>query len=103
METITRHLDDLLAFHVVATEASFTRAAAALGTSKGAVSKQVQRLEAYLGTQLFRRSTRSVRLTEEGSTLLGFSRRILELSDEAGRRLRELRSGEGGVVRISTP
>jgi DNA-binding transcriptional LysR family regulator len=103
METISRHLDDLLAFHLVATEGGFTRAAEALGTSKAAVSKQVARLEALLSSQLFWRSTRSVRTTEAGEALLEFSRRILDLSEEAGRKIRELHSGEAGIVRISTP
>lgn len=67
----------LFAFDLVATLGGFTQAAQSLDASKSAVSKQVSRIEAYLGTQLLHRSTRSIRLTEEGSTLLGYSGRIL--------------------------
>lgn len=103
METISKHLEDLLAFHVVARERSFTRAADALATSKSVLSKQVQRLEAMVGSQLLIRTTRSVRTTEEGALLFGYSQRILELSDEADSRLKDQRGGPVGVVRISTP
>ena len=103
METITKHLDDLLAFHRVALDQSFTRAAEALGGSKALVSNQVRRLETYLGVQLFHRSTRSVRLTEAGKTLLSYSTRLVEISDEAGRRLRDLQSSDSGFIRLTTP
>lgn len=102
METISRRLEDLLAFHAVATEGGFTAAATSLATSKAQLSKQVQRLEAHLGLELFKRSTRSVRLTDEGTTLLEYTRKIFALSEEAGKKLRELQSGEQGMIRIST-
>ncbi|MFL5812267.1 MAG: LysR family transcriptional regulator, partial [Bdellovibrionia bacterium] len=102
METISRRIEDLLAFHSVAIEGGFTAAANSLATSKALLSKQVQRLEAHLGVDLFKRSTRSVRLTDEGVALLEYTRRIFALSEEAGKKLRELQSGEQGLVRIST-
>ncbi len=103
METITRNLDDLIAFHRVAMDQSFTRAAEALGGSKSLISNQVRRLETYLGVQLFHRSTRSVRLTEAGKTLLAYSTRLVEISDEAGRRLRDLQSSDSGFIRLTSP
>ncbi|WP_179402724.1 LysR family transcriptional regulator [Burkholderia guangdongensis] len=45
---------------------SFTAAAAALGTTPSAVSKAVQRLENRLGVKLFQRTTRAIRLTDDG-------------------------------------
>src|SRR5204863_10045344 len=45
---------------------SFARAAKALGVSSVAVSKNVQRLERQLGARLLHRSTRKLRLTDEG-------------------------------------
>jgi DNA-binding MarR family transcriptional regulator len=45
---------------------SFGRAGEALGMSQSGVSRAVERLEARLGIRVFDRTTRSVRLTEEG-------------------------------------
>jgi DNA-binding transcriptional LysR family regulator len=103
METISRHLDDLTAFHVVANAGSFTRASEQLGWSKALLSKQVKRLEACIGSQLFHRTTRSVRLTEEGAVLLNYSQKIFDLSNEASRRIHEMTQGSAGHVRISVP
>jgi LysR family transcriptional regulator for bpeEF and oprC len=61
----------------VAEARSFTMAAARLGISPSATSKAVARLEQSLGVRLVVRTTRSVRLTEEGETLLATCRHVL--------------------------
>jgi DNA-binding transcriptional LysR family regulator len=63
-------LDDLSAFAAVARARSFTRAAAALGTSTSNLSHTIRRLETRLGHRLLHRSSRSVSATEAGETLL---------------------------------
>ena len=103
METITLGLEDLLAFHTVATEGSFTRAAARLGVSKGMLSKQVKRLEARLQAQLFHRTTRRLNLSEAGDLLLAYSRKICDLSDEASRRIQDQEQGATGRLKFSAP
>jgi DNA-binding transcriptional LysR family regulator len=103
METISRNIEDLAAFHAVATYEGFTRAAEAMGTSKAMVSKQVKRLETYMRTQLFHRTTRTLSLTEQGAALFDYSRKIFNLSDEASRRLKDMAQGTSGVIRISAP
>ena len=45
---------------------SFTQTAQALGLTQGAVSRSIARLERRLGVQLFQRTTRSIRLTDDG-------------------------------------
>ena len=59
----------LLAFEAAARHLSFTLAAKELGVSQAAVSRQVRTLEDHLGTPLFRRLHRAVRLTGEGERL----------------------------------
>lgn len=103
METMTRSLDDVMAFHLVASQRSYTRAAELCGTSKSMLSKQVQRLEATVGTQLFSRTTRRLDLTEEGAALFEYSQKIWNLAEEASRQLREMNHGTAGMVRISLP
>lgn len=68
MATIS--LDALKVFQVVAQMQSFTRAAERLGQDKSQVSRVVRELEGHLKTVLLARTTRSVRLTPEGETLL---------------------------------
>lgn len=62
-------MDDLVAFTAVATQQSFTRAAAQLGISQPALSAKITALEAKLGVRLLTRSTRSVATTEAGERL----------------------------------
>ncbi len=56
-------------FHAVAEQLSFTRAAEVLNVTPGAVSQQVKQLESRLGYRLFQRTTRQLRLTEQGKRL----------------------------------
>ena len=53
-------LNALKAFEAAGRHASFTRAAAELRVTHGAVSRHIQTLEAWLGVQLFDRVRRSV-------------------------------------------
>jgi len=64
-------LSDLWVFRAAARHGSITGAAVALNVTQGAVSQRVLRLEARLGTELFRRSQRKIALTPAGMTLLG--------------------------------
>jgi DNA-binding transcriptional LysR family regulator len=64
------NLNLLQTFIEVAEHRSFRRAAESIGRTQSAVSMQIQQLEAQLGLQLFTRTTRTVRLTEEGEHML---------------------------------
>jgi len=61
----------LRCFCASARHESFSEAAEELGLTQGAVSRQVRDLEAQIGTPLFRREGRGVRLTEAGRALSG--------------------------------
>ena len=79
-------LDLLKGFEAAARNLSFTKAAAELFVTQSAVSRQIQALEDQLGVELFRRSHRELRLTEEGQTLYKTSAEVLRLlRDVAGR------------------
>lgn len=95
--------DEIAAFVAVAELASFTRAAVRLGSSKSGVGKAVQRLEAQLGTRLLRRSTRAVRLTEDGALYLEAARAALAGLAEAGRALAARRGEPVGHLRLDLP
>jgi DNA-binding transcriptional LysR family regulator len=65
-ETGTQLLEGLAVMAAVVDARSFNRAGEALDMSQSGVSRAVARLEARLGIRLFERTTRSVRLTDEG-------------------------------------
>jgi DNA-binding transcriptional LysR family regulator len=99
---IKESMDDLVAFTAVATQQSFTRAAAQLGISQPALSAKITALEARLGVRLLTRSTRSVSTTEAGERLFkaigphfdGIASGLAELS--------ELRDKPAGSLRITS-
>jgi DNA-binding transcriptional LysR family regulator len=94
---------DIAAFVAVAQNASFTKAAEKLGTSKSNVGKAVQRLELRLGTRLLQRTTRAVRLTEDGEIYLEAARSALEGLSEAEVALSARRDEPVGRVRLDIP
>lgn len=76
-------LISLRALVAIAEEGSFSAAARRIGRTQSAVSLQIAKLEDRLGTRLLERTSRSVRQTPAGETLVAYARRILALADEA--------------------
>jgi LysR family transcriptional regulator, transcriptional activator for dmlA len=75
-------LDDLTFFEKVARSQSLTEAARDWGLSVSAVSKRLSSLEARLGLQLVRRSTRRLQLTDEGARYArGAADLLMQISD----------------------
>ncbi|MET7509558.1 LysR family transcriptional regulator [Streptomyces albidoflavus] len=74
----------LRAFLAVAEELHFTRAAARLYVAQQALSRDVRRLEAELGTELLVRSTRRAELTPDGERFVPYARRVLAAYEELG-------------------
>lgn len=62
--------NDLALFTTVANHLSFSAAAEQLGIPLSRVSRRIAELEEHLGAKVFERTTRQVRLTEEGRRLL---------------------------------
>ncbi|QOZ28592.1 LysR substrate-binding domain-containing protein [Bradyrhizobium sp. CCBAU 51753] len=80
-------LELLRAFVAVADCGGFHRAAEQLNLTQSTISQQIKRLELETKRPLFRRTTRSVALTDEGEMLLGDARRLLQLEEAARQRL----------------
>lgn len=93
-------LRDLRAFVAAARELHFARAAAQLYMSPSSMSELIRKLELELGTSLFTRTTRQVRLTEAGTSLLERAEAILELTTKAAEAVRDIARAEVGVVRL---
>ena len=79
----------------------FGKAAQYLHRTPGAISLQLRGLEERIGKPLFRKTGRTLALTEEGELLLGYARRLLALNDEAV--LAVGVSGLEGALRFGMP
>lgn len=84
---------DLNVFLRVTEEASFSAAARSLDCNPSTVSKLIQRLENRLKVRLFNRTSRALRLTQEGERYLEAAQRVIDAIEEAensvGRNVRE--------------
>jgi aminoethylphosphonate catabolism LysR family transcriptional regulator len=85
----------LRAFHAVATEGSFTRAARALGVSQPAISMQVRALEDAYRVELLARGNKGVAPTALGVELLALTQRIFAVEEQAS----ELLGAAGALLR----
>ena len=77
----------LRTFVAVADCGGFHRAAERLNLTQSTVSQQIKRLELETRRSLFRRTTRSVALTDDDEMLRGGARRLLQFGQAARHRL----------------
>src|ERR1700756_3781602 len=84
-------LNTLKAFEAAARHLSFTLAGAELFVTHGAVSRQVQALEDWLGAKLFRRLNRRLELTEAGQRYLSEVGPLLDRLARVSTQLRDER------------
>lgn len=89
------------AFHAVASEGSFTRAAEALHVTQPTLSGQVKALEERYGVKLFDRRGRRVFPTELGRSLLELTRRLFSLEAEAEQILGAAKGLKRGHLRLA--
>lgn len=94
-------LETLRAFEAAARSGSFSAAAEALNLTHGAISRQVAKLEHWLGYRVFLRQARGVSPTPEGQRLLARTQEAFALIADTSERWREGRGGS--VVRVSAP
>jgi DNA-binding transcriptional LysR family regulator len=87
-------------FTAVAEEQNVTRAAARLHVSQPPLSRQIRDLEEELGVELFKRTAKSIELTEAGKIFLNEARAVLLRSDEAVQAVRAVAKGARGQVRV---
>jgi DNA-binding transcriptional LysR family regulator len=92
--------DQLAAFIAVAEELHFGRAAERLNMTQPPLSRQIQKLERIVGTELLERDNRKVQLTPAGLAFLDESRRLLTLAGRAPATARRIASGRTGILRI---
>jgi LysR family transcriptional regulator for metE and metH len=79
---------------------SLTAAAKKLALTQSALSHAMSKLEERLGTPVWQREGRSLRLTQAGYYLLSVAERVLPQLTMAEERLRQFAKGERGTLRI---
>ncbi|KQW82122.1 LysR family transcriptional regulator [Ensifer sp. Root127] len=97
------YLADVEVFVAVAEHGSLTAGAIALGTTPSVVSRAISRLEARLGSQLLRRTTRRIGLTHDGQHFLDQARSAFSTIDDAERAIQGGSRQIAGRIRLSVP
>ncbi|WP_321857146.1 LysR family transcriptional regulator [Paraburkholderia tropica] len=95
------NLGDIRLFVEAAGQGSLSAAGRKLGLSPAAASARLVKLEGALHTQLFERSTRKLRLTDEGRLYLAHCQHALQTLDDARAALQAGRASVSGALRVS--
>ena len=97
------HLQCLRTFVAVAESGSFARGARSREISAPAATRAVAALEKHLGALLLQRTTRSLRLTEQGEAFLADCRRVMADLDAAEAAVTGARDEPRGTLSITAP
>jgi len=97
MNVELRHLRYFLA---VADELHFGRAAERVHVAQPAISQQIRRLEAEIGTELFHRNRREVRLAPAGEALRDYAVRAIDEVNDGVEAARRAARGEIGNLTV---
>jgi DNA-binding transcriptional LysR family regulator len=95
-------VDNYRLYITIVEQGSFSKAAEKLGITQPTVSKQVDRLEDKLGSQLFKRSTRKLILTAAGERYYERAKEIDSLVKATEHEIRHIAKQDGAVLRIAT-
>ena len=95
--------DRILLFHKVVETGSFTQAAERAGMTNSVVSKHIAQLEQHLGVQLLHRTTRTLKLTEEGQLLYQHAQEVDRSVETAIKAVTEVSSEPSGSLCLSVP
>src|SRR3954470_6056446 len=95
--------EELAIFVAVVASSSVSRAAVELRVPRATVSRKLAGLEERLGVRLLQRTTRSMRLTEQGQLLYRHAELVLDAARLAEASVRRRPDGPSGVVRVSMP
>ena len=96
-------IQDMRIFARVAAVQNLSAVGTELGLTPGTISKRIQALEDQLSARLFDRTTRSIRITEEGAAFLGHVERILAEIEAARASVDDKVSKPKGRLKIAAP
>ncbi len=95
-------MDNYRLYITIVEQGSFSKAAEKLGITQPTVSKQIDRLEDRLGSQLFKRSTRKLILTAAGERYYERAREIDALVTATEHEIKHISNVDESLLRIAT-
>jgi DNA-binding transcriptional LysR family regulator len=96
------NMNQLRVFYEAARSGSFTGAGKRLFITQPAVTAHMKVFEEYCSLKLFKKRGRRVFLTDEGTTLYEYARKIFEYEKEVEQAIEDMRELKRGVLRIGT-
>lgn len=96
-------IDSMKAFRMVVEKGGFRAAASELDISPGMVSRHINKLEFQLKTQLIKRNTRSITLTDSGSLFFQHSVDILNAYDQCLHQVTSVGTNVSGNLKVGIP
>jgi len=90
----------LTIIHEVDRLGTLTKAASKLHLTQPALTHAIRKLETQLGTKLWRKEGRRLRLTQAGQYLANLANRLLPQLEQADSHLRDYAQGQRGALRI---
>ncbi len=95
-------MDNYKLYITIVEQGSFSKAAEQLGITQPTVSKQIDRLEERLGSQLFKRSTRKLILTAAGERYYERAKEIDALVKATEHEIRHIAQKDEAILRLAT-
>jgi DNA-binding transcriptional LysR family regulator len=96
-------LAEMAVFVQVVESGNFSETARRLGTSPSAVSRSISRLEQALGARLLHRTTRKLRLSEQGENVFQLCRQMLDAANAVVAISGKNSTEPAGVISVSVP
>lgn len=96
-------LDNINVFTRCVALGSFSSAGRSLGLSAAVVSHRIKMLEQHLGCRLFHRTTRQMRLTEQGAIFHEHCLDIQEAVERAESSVEDARKAPRGALKVTAP
>ncbi|SIS54166.1 LysR family transcriptional regulator [Neptunomonas antarctica] len=97
------NLNDISLFIRIVETGSFTSAAESLGIQKSTISRRIAQLEDDLGVRLLQRTTRKLKLTDDGEELFARCQPLINELDSAKDHLSATQNNPRGRLRITMP
>lgn len=89
-------------FVTIAECGTMTAAAEVLHLAQSALSRYLQNMESFYGTQLMVRGPRKMTLTDAGRVLYAYAKKTLLSADSIGKEIHDLSAGTSGTLRMGT-